>query len=221
MGLILVVVLAIGGMAAYYCLKNGIINIPETEVKLIDDRVVAARETTRLSNLQKSAHTESVLAAVTINKGYRTEIKAYYQLNDGSHFYHTVMDFIPGEGDDPSGKSILQYNISHALSEAVSVDECAKMGLDPKISAMIITWYMPVENGYTRFSLMDVDGDGEWDLLANEGIKFAHSDENGASMVYEDKSGNQIYAEYEKAKEISSSTITYEEAMELLLEQND
>ena len=191
------------------------------EVSLIDERVTSKGTTTKTSVLSKTAHSESVLAATTISEGYKTEIKAYYQLNDGSHFYHTVMDFMPGEGDEPSGKSILQYNISHALSDAVSVKECIEMRLDPKVAALIVTWYVPYEDGYVCFSLMDTDSDGEWDLLANENIKFAHSDEDGANLVHEDSSGNKIYAEYERAKEISTSNITYTEAMEEWLDQED
>lgn len=214
--IVIAVVLGIvaGSIAAWNGIQDGTIALPEPQFSLIDERVTA-KDTYKVSNLQRSAHTESVLAAVTVTRGYRTEIRSYYQLNNGEHFYHTVMDFMPGEGDDPGGKSILQYNISHALSEAVSVRECSDLGLDPKIAALIITWYVPVEDGYTKFSLMDVDGNGEWDLLANEGIKFAHNDEKGANLVSTDVYGNKIYAEYERAMEISYSNINYVEAMEL------
>lgn len=218
---ILILVLVMGGVFAYISLKKGIIKLPEAQIKLIDDRVTAREHITRTSNITKSAHSESVLAATTIQKGYRTEIKAFYQLNDGSHFYHTVMDFVPGEGDEPAGKSILQYNICHALTDAVSIKECSEWHLDPKITALIVTWYVPYEESYVCFSLMDVDGDAEWDLLANENIKFAHSDEDGANLVYKDKSGNEIYAEYERAKEISSQNISFKDAMELWLEEED
>jgi hypothetical protein len=218
--IIIMFVLIVGGIAAYICLKRDIIKLPDPQIKLIDDRVTEKEVAPRATALNNSSHTESVLAATTISTGYKTEIKAYYQLNDGSHFYHTVMDFVPGEGNDPSGKSILQYNISHALTDAPTVKECLDWKLDPRVTALIVTWYVPYEDGNVCFSLMDVDGDGEWDLLANENIKFAHSDEEGANLVYEDKAGHQIYAEYERAKEVTSD-LTYETAMEEWLTQED
>ena len=217
--LIILSFLALVGVAigvAFILLDMGIIEIPKPEFSLVDERV-SAKEVVKAEKLGGSAHTESVLIAKTIEPGIMTEIKANYLLNDGAAFYATTKAFTPGENDAPSAKSILEYDISHSMTDLESVVECKKAELDPEITAVIVTWYRPVNDGYARFSLMDYDADGSWDLVANEAIKFADSDEDDAKMVYSDGAGHKIYVKYERAKELDTSDITFSEAESLYL----
>ncbi len=202
--------------AVWISIENGYIKLSKPEISLIDERVTE-KEAVRADNLSDSAHNESVLIAKTIVPGMKTEIRAEYQLNDGTSFYTTTLIFTPGVNDAPSTESILEYKINHSMKDFDTIKECVKEGLDPEVSAVIVTWYKPVNDGYTKYSLMDVNADGQWDLVANEGIKFADSDEDGAQVVYTDDVGNKVYAKYERVKQIYESGITFTDAEKIIL----
>ena len=211
---VLIAALFLGGLitaAVWISIDYGYLKIPEPKMSLIDERV-EEKEVFHADALTSSVHNESVLIAKTIIPGMKTEIRAQYLLNDGTSFYTTTLIFTPGVNEAPSAESTLEYQISHSMTDFDTIKECKDEGLDPEVTAVIVTWSKPVNDGYTKYSLMDTNADGQWDLVANEGIKFADSDEEDAQLVYTDDVGNKVFAKYERAKEIYQSGITFNDA---------
>ncbi len=185
-------------------MDKGIIKLPTPEFKLFKEE---AEEPPRLDNLTASVKNESTLIAETITPGVKVEVRTNYTLKDGSSFHTTTLVFTPGLNDAPSDYEGIEHKVRHSMLGLEKVKDQQKAGQDPEVTAVILTW---TETDGNKYSLLDVNGDGQWDYTTDEVVMFADSDDENAKQVYADDAGNILFAKCESLTELySSDPITF------------
>lgn len=170
-------------------------------------RVSKATQKLVSEELWQSSQNEGRLLANTVEEGVRMSIYTQYQTTDGKFESIVTSGTISGQTDNKTVRETLTEKFSNAFA-TTSAATLLKED-EPVVIGAILNWE---RNGET-YSLIDINGDGQWDYVA-KGAEAHFTDEEG-DLAYTNDVGEQTFVTAGSSSIEVFSPLTLSEAEKL------